>query len=117
VTPAIPAGRAVVYVAGPYTHPDPVSNTRRALEVGTLLLDSGHVAPIVPHLSLFWDLHTPRPYRTWLELDLDLISRCDAVLRTPGISAGADIEVQHATAEGIRVFHHVGDVITWAASR
>lgn len=110
-------GRAVVYVAGPYTHPDPVSNTRTALEVGTQLLDSGHVAPIVPHLSLFWDLHTPRPYRTWLELDLDLISRCDAVLRIPGSSAGADIEVELAVAENIPVFRSVENLIAWAVSR
>jgi hypothetical protein len=109
--------RPLVYIAGPYTHPDPVANTRAALEVGTQLLDSGHVAPIVPHLSLFWDLQHPHDYRTWLDLDLDVIARCDALLRIPGMSAGAGLEVDHAHGCGIKVFYDVDETIAWAANQ
>lgn len=109
--------RPFVYVAGPYTHPDPVSNTRTALDVATRLLDSGHVVPFVPHLSLFWDLIHPRPYRTWLDYDLDVIDRCDALLRIPGESAGADIEVDYAHDEKIPIFYDVDEVLSWAGGK
>lgn len=106
--------RPFVYVAGPYTAPDPVSNTRTALDVATRLLDSGRVVPFVPHLSLFWDLIHPRPHQTWLDLDLDVIHRCDALLRIPGVSAGADLEVQHAEQFSLPVFYDVDEVLSWA---
>lgn len=106
--------RPVVYVAGPYTKPDPVSNTRAALDEATILLDSGLVAPIVPHLSLHWDLVHPRPYEDWLQLDLDIIRRCHAVYRLPGASAGADREVSWAGCLMLPVFRRREALLEWA---
>lgn len=111
--------RPVVYLAGPYTHPDPVTNTRAALAEATVLLDSGLVVPIVPHLSLFWDFQHPRPYETWLEMDLEVIRRCDAVLRLAGVSSGADREVEFARGERIPVFfapEEMREFARWADS-
>lgn len=106
--------RPVVYIAGPYTKPDPVSNTRAALDEATILLDSGLVAPIVPHLSLHWDLVHPRSYEVWLELDLDVIRRCHAVYRLPGASTGADREVRWADSLLIPVWRRRESLLEWA---
>ena len=38
----------------------------------------------------------PRPYEFWLELDNYFLPLCEAVLRLPGQSNGADKEVQLA---------------------
>ncbi len=100
----------LVYLAGPYTKPDPVENTHRMLHLADALLDLG-VVPFVPHLSMFWHLLCPRPYGEWLAYDLHLMLRCDAVLRVPGESCGADGEVRVAHRLGIPVlFAETSDV-------
>lgn len=96
--------RPVVYLAGPYTHPDPVTTTRRALGVGASLMDDRRCWPLVPHQSLVFDLLHPRPVGDWYALDLALLERCDAVYRLLGESTGADREVQHARRLGLPVF-------------
>lgn len=91
--------RPLVYVAGPYTTPEPVGmNVKRAVEVGSRMLDAG-LAPIVPHLSHYWHLADPHPYEAWLALDFEIIRRCDHVYRMPGVSPGADREVAFARDE------------------
>lgn len=106
--------KPMVYIAGPYTDPDPVENTKRAIEIGTFLMDTWLVTPYVPHLSMFWHLVTPRPWEDWIALDLDVIDHCDAVLRLPGKSKGAELEVAHAVKLMLPVFHEPVDVLAWA---
>lgn len=90
---------SLVYVAGPYTKPDPVENTHRMIRIADALLDAG-VVPVVPHLTMFWHFLRPRPYEQWLDYDLCVMERCDVVLRVPGESNGADREVYQATRSG-----------------
>lgn len=106
--------KPLVYVAGPYSHPDPVENTHKAIHVATLMLDDGRVAPVVPHLTLAWHLLAPRPYEVWLELDAEVLRRCDAVLRLPGESSGAELEVDLARVWSLPVFDSVPRVLAWA---
>lgn len=108
--------KLLVYVAGPYTNPDPVINVQRACEYGTLVQNAGHV-PLVPHLTMLWHLVSPRPYEHWLAYDVELMLRCDAVLRFPGASSGADAEVKEARAVGIPVVYSVEDLAPIAAKR
>ena len=105
--------RPLVYIAGPYSKPDPVENTHEAVRVATALLDDGRCAPVVPHTTLLWHLITPRPYDTWLALDLDVLARCDVLLRLPGESSGADGEVEFARAHGIPVAFDVAYLLDW----
>lgn len=92
-----------VYVAGPYFS-DPVKNTDRAIEVGNMVLEYGHV-PYVPHLTHFWNrLHTEHPEETWLAMHLEWLESCDAVIRLPGASNGADAEVARAKELGLPVY-------------
>lgn len=88
--------RKMLYVAGPYTHPDPVENTHRAVKVATIVYEQTEFVPFVPHLSLLWHMVTPRDPDFWYTLDLHQMAHCDAIVRLPGDSTGADREMQVA---------------------
>ncbi len=107
--------KPLVYIAGPYTKPDPVINTRVALGMWDTLWDSDLICPYVPHLSLLQHMLHPRDWSEWLEYDFRVIDHCQALFRIPGESKGADQEVAHATALGLPVFHTVGELLEWAA--
>lgn len=102
-----------VYISAPYTKPDPAENTRIAIAAADPLLKLGY-APYIPHLSHFWHLQTPHPYEDWMELDLAWISRCDALIRLPGESPGADQEVLFAEQLGINVYYGVEEFLEQA---
>lgn len=114
--------KTLVYVAGPYTKPDPCLTTHNAIKVGNELLNAGYPS-FVPHLTHFWHTMHPQPYQTWLDLDIVLMSRCDVVLRLPGYSSGADKEVELANSIGIPVVvassleAAARELIEWAESR
>src|SRR5574343_1730456 len=93
----------MIYVAGPYTKPDPLENTRKAIDAWNTLVEAGAV-PIVPHLTLLTHLVYPKSVEFWYEYDLHLLARCDYLLRLPGESAGADREVEFAKRAGIPIF-------------
>ncbi len=95
--------RPLVYVAGPYTKPDPVENTHTTIRLASELVDEGLVTPVVPHLTLMWHLVMPRPLEFWYEYDVATLARCDAVYRMQGESHGADREVEFAEQNGIPV--------------
>lgn len=75
-------------------------NVRNAYEAANRLADLGF-APFVPHATHFWHMLFPRPYEFWLDLDSQFLPFCQALLRLPGPSNGADEEVQ--LAEGLRI--------------
>jgi len=104
----------MVYVAGPYTIPDPVVNTNKALRAGNYLLDTGLVIPYVPHLTMFWHLLHPHEYEVWLRYDIEVLKRCDALVRLPGESSGADGEVVIADMLKLQIFTELTDVPPWA---
>jgi hypothetical protein len=95
-----------VYVAGPYTRGDVAVNVRKAIDAADELLGLGY-APFLPHLSHFWHLCHQRPWEDWMRLDLAWLPKCDAVLRLPGESAGADREVDAAHVLGIPCFTEI----------
>jgi hypothetical protein len=91
-------------------------NTRNALRVGDRLWEAGAV-PVVPHLTHLWHLVAPKPYAHWLALGRELLQRCDALLRLPGDSQGADEEVALATELGIPVLEGLEPALAWLARR
>ena len=101
-----------IYIAGPYSRPDPVVNVRAAIVVADELCAAGFV-PFVPHLSHLWHLIAPKEYQTWLAYDLHWLSVCDAVIRLPGESPGADRECESARILGLPVFGTVAEVVEW----
>ena len=113
----------MILIAGPYrggTGDDPVLMARNLerLEAVTLpLFRAGHIPVIgewfaLPLLKLagsktpgdaaYEEISYPIAHR--------LLERCDAVLRIPGESKGADEDVRRAHALGITVFQRLHDV-------
>ena len=101
--------RARVYVAGPYTKGDVAVNVRNAYEAANKLANLGF-APFVPHATHFWHMMFPRPYAFWLDLDNQFLPFCEALLRLPGESSGADKEVELAKRLGIPVFSEIHQI-------
>lgn len=99
-----------VYVSGPISKGDMFVNVRNAILVAEELRRAGLV-PYVPHLSFSWQMLAPVEYEAWMELDFAWVERCDAVLRLPGESSGADREVAHANRLGIPVFCDVASLL------
>lgn len=92
----------LIYIAGPYRS-DPVANTRRAFDAWEVLRLAGYTA-YPPHISLILDLVYPQTPGFWLNFDLEILERCDLLLRLPGESAGADDEVRFCERRGIPFF-------------
>jgi hypothetical protein len=95
--------RPLIYVAGPYTNPDPVWNTHKMIMAGVALRDAGYT-PLIPTLSLLTHMVSPHPPEYWYEWDLDMLEHCAEMLRLPGKSWGADREEVFARERGIPVF-------------
>lgn len=93
----------VIFVSSPYTLGDVSENVQRQVEMAHRLMDYGF-APIAPLLSHYLELWRSRPWEEWMEVDLELVSRCDALLRLEGESRGADMEVAEARRLGIPVY-------------
>lgn len=103
-----------IYVSGPYSGSDIPHNVQAAIVVASAIRDMGH-APLVPHFSMFEDMHKTRPWDHWIESDLVWVRKCDAIYRIPGASAGAEIEVAEAVRLGIPVFRDLEALREWGA--
>jgi hypothetical protein len=99
-----------VYIASPYTKGDVAVNVKAQIDAFAKLMDAGY-APFAPLYSHFQHMAHPRPYENWLKLDLEWIPVCDALLRLPGESSGADIEVELAKKLGKPVYYSIEELI------
>lgn len=82
-----------IYVAGPYSKGSVVDNVDM------------RYAPFCPHLYHFVDVYSKKTWSDWMKIDLEFLSRCDVLIRIPGESPGADIEVDRAIRSGIPVLN------------
>ena len=96
--------RRMLYFAGPYTNPDPVENTHRVVKAALATYeDMPEWVPFIPHLSLLAHIVVPRDCDYWYDLDIEQMRHCDAIVRLPGASTGADREMKLATAMGLQL--------------
>lgn len=118
--------RKRVYIACPISKGDPLHNIQQADDAFFALLKAGF-APFNPIWSMFADgayrsnsgavaayaSHLPRGtiHEDWMEADLPWVAVAHAVLRLPGESRGADMEVLLAHKLNIPVFFGVNDLI------
>lgn len=100
----------MVFISAPYTHPDPIENTRIVCEVWHKLRKCGFI-PFAPHLSMLLQFHKPMDIQFWYDYDIEVMKRCDIVLRLQGESVGADNEVRIATNIGVPVFTSVDELV------
>ena len=102
--------RRSVYIAGPYTLGNQADNVRLAVQAAERLIALGFEA-YVPHLTHLWHLISPHEWSFWMHRDLYWLARCDCVIRLPGESVGADVEVQEARSIGMPVFESIAEVL------
>lgn len=105
--------KPMVYVAGPISKGPYWVNVRNGIEAGKKLHDLGMV-PFIPMIDFLYVLVYPET--TWeqnLEYDEQIILRCDALLRIPGESPGAEREVKFAREHNIPVFFDVESLHEW----
>ncbi len=95
--------KPLVYIAGPYTKGNTELNVRNALAMAEKVIAKGGL-PFVPHLSHFWHIEHPKKLQWWYDYDIELLKRCDCVVRLMGESEGADNEVLIATELRIPVY-------------
>ena len=105
-------GNLWIYVAGPYSKPDPIQNTHNTLQIADKILKLGGT-PIIPHLSLLWHLYSPKEYVFWLEYNMEFLRKCQAVFRIQGESYGANEEEKVAHEIGIPIFYNLYDLTRW----
>ena len=98
-----------VYVAGPYTKGNVEQNVLNAIDASSELISIG-LAPFCPHLSHYLDQVHPHSWQQWMDIDLEFLSNCDIVLRLPGESKGADLEVDTANKIGIPIFYSIDEI-------
>ena len=66
-----------------------------------------------------WECFSPYhagAYERWMELDFEWLDCCQALIRLPGDSAGADREIDYAHSHGIPVFHSLENFLSWAST-
>ena len=114
-----------ILIAGPYrsgTNDDPKLmqlNLQALQSVALPLFRKGHI-PIVGEwvaLPLIYLAGSKRPGdEAWEEIQYPvahkLLEKCDAVLRLPGASKGADEDVRIAKERGLKIFYSLQDVPT-----
>jgi hypothetical protein len=112
----------LVLIAGPYrsgTGGDPAlmaANLARLEQAAWPLFRAGHLPVIgewvaLPVLrSAGADVDDPLAEQVLYPAAARLLARCDAVLRLPGESTGADQDVAIAQQRGLPVYHRVEDV-------
>lgn len=103
----------VVYIAGPFRGPNAweiEQNIRRAEEQALLVWRLG-AAALCPHTNTRF-FQGAAPDDVWLNGDLELLARCDAVYAITGwlASSGARAEVEFAQEHGIPVCVSLEDV-------
>lgn len=105
-----------VYVAGPMTKGDLLQHVRDAVHAADKIWAAGAI-PYVPQVGILYQLISPHTYEDWMQLDFAWLDKCDAVLRMPGESSGADREVQRARFNGQPVFYSVESLLAWVTEQ
>lgn len=110
----MPGSLPLVYIAGPlHSSGIELENCRRAILQAERLLSLGF-AVVVPHFTALWHFASPHDPQYFILNDIEILARCDALFRLPGVSRGSDEEVAYALAHGIPVFHDELKLLEWA---
>ena len=99
-----------VYIASPYTIGDQLENVNVQMDMYSKLVDLGFL-PFAPLYSHYIHERNPKPYDVWIEIDYAWVKSCDCVLRLPGESKGADLEVKKSNEMGHPVFYSVEELV------
>lgn len=110
--------QVLIYVAGKYTantDEEIIDNVLLARDYSIKIWDLGYTA-ICPHLNTaHFEIDSRCDWKEFLEGDLEIISRCDAVFLLPNWldSKGAQQEREHAIIMGKRIFYNINELEKW----
>lgn len=109
----------LVYIAGKFRGPShwAIALNIRAAEAVALEVWKLGAAALCPHANTA-HFQDAAPDRVWLDGDLVMLERCDALLTVDNWrdSVGAQAEVAHAIAHGVPVFHALDDLAAWLSA-
>lgn len=119
--------KPLVYIASPYTKGIPGFNAYFQCRIFDQMMTDGIVWPVAPLLSHFQHTMFPQPYEAWIEYDLVILDRCDALIRLAAEmpsegyyqweSEGADNESNVMSESGRPVFGSLADCYEWANNK
>jgi hypothetical protein len=100
--------RPVIYIAGPlsaHTEAQREANCTRAIRAGIDVYHAGGV-PFIPHLNHWAGKVAAEDgaeliWQDFMEWDIPILRRCDALIRLPGESKGASVELLVAREFGL----------------
>ena len=101
--------KPLIYIAAPYILGNIMHNIRTAINAFDEIIAKNAI-PYIPHVSGFLDLICPHPSEFWLDYDLYWLNVCNALLRLPGKSNGADREIQFMLDKGKPVFYNYDEL-------
>ena len=114
---------SIILIAGPYrsgTNDDPVkmsANLRRLEQFALPIYRAGHIPMIGEWVALpilrsagSAEIGNAVQEEFLYPVAARLLTRCDAVLRIPGESKGADEDVRIARERGLPIFHAVEEI-------
>lgn len=113
----------VIYISGPYRGATPFDvhrNILKAAEISIKVWEIGAVA-LCPHLNTylfeFYAKHIDN--NTWINGDIELVKRCNAVLAIDGweYSEGSQQEIDVAFEHRIPIFYTIEDLKKWLSSK
>jgi hypothetical protein len=106
----------VVYVAGPYRGPDNWAIAENIRNAERLALDvwKAGAAALCPHANTA-HFQFAAPDAVWLDGDLAMLAKCDAMIMTPDWrrSSGARAEHDFASQRGIPIFYDLETLRAW----
>ena len=115
----------LVYIAGPFRassafiegHQDMFAvqeHIMAAMKLGLEVARTPGAFPVIPHANTMFFTGSA-PDAVWLDGDLELLRRCDAVLMTPNWerSSGATIEHESALKWRMPVFYEIEGMRQW----
>ena len=109
----------LIYICGPIRNDDAdiqTANIIRGIEAAGAIFKAGGIA-LSPHMTahFFPEDNPPAEQTRWLETDLELIRRSDAILALPGWmrSVGASAEVCFARGQGIPILDSLDEAVRW----
>lgn len=97
--------RPVIYIAGPYTSDtrSGIDNNIEHAKKAALELSANGWAPITPHLNLYhfedYEICGLFDYTTWMDIDVSILMRCDAIFMLKGWEHSKGSTHEHALAE------------------
>jgi len=103
----------LIFISGPFRGKDHwvvAQNVRKSEELAWKVWELGHAA-ISPHANTA-HFQDSLPDRIWLEGDLEILKRCDAVLLCGNwqSSSGTLAEIEFANSNNIPIFSDINDI-------